>query len=385
MEILTRHERTFRSNVSRSSDRLTPTKAISQLRFNAMNMRVTKKSIGSKAWMEELLGAVRLMEIPELLHLVGTTSRPRTPEFIQRRQYASVQSWIQSAYLNPHKKRMGKPQRLTQRVGKAVKLMRQCPRSWTSWTTVVTSVATTKENSLKQIEADGKQLASFIERRFENAVYLLIPEVDLVLAMNIQSGLFPIAQWNRDLDPNQVVYKNHFHCVIYVPGMKPDEIEHAFKFTSNGKRSRLYSGANQVRALHVDVEPGSRDNTPDIFGCAGYSEKRHFRPVVNHRMLESFAEWLWLTDKIESNPNLVIVGGMRRGIKRYCRICETTFPLEEKCQCKPVFKVVEDFYDAPLETSTSDNINQTEIDNSNRASGEDTLNCSEPSYCNKTG
>ncbi len=55
---------------------------------------------------------------------------------------------------------------------------------------------------------------------------------------------------------------------------KPTEIERAFKCTANGKRSRFYSGASQVRAIPVEAAPGFKDGTPDVEGISGYATKQ---------------------------------------------------------------------------------------------------------------
>ncbi|PID46351.1 MAG: hypothetical protein CSB47_04570 [Proteobacteria bacterium] len=76
----------------------------------------------------------------------------------------------------------------------------------------------------------------------------MFPEVDLKVAKDVDAALLPQAEWKLDFDPKQRIFKVHFHGLIFVPGFKPTEIERAFKCTANGKRSRFYSGASQVRA-----------------------------------------------------------------------------------------------------------------------------------------
>lgn len=380
-----RQEKAFQNNISVADDRMAPSKITSALRYNAQNMRVGKKKIGSKKWTDGLLNTTRLMAYPELDHVIGTGDAPITPEFISRRNNLQNQSRTRSTDEGSHEYCPGARQKLTKRGYKAMVALRKCPRVWTSSVTVVTSIATTKEAAVEQIETDGRQLGSFIERRFDNAAYVLVPEVDLILAKNVAANLFPDARWMRDLAPNQIVYKVHSHCVIYVPNMGSGKVEQAFKFTKSGKRSRLYAGANRVRALPVDVEPGNHDDRPDVIGCIGYAEKRHYRPAITDRMLETFPEWLWLTDKIEANPNLMVIGGMRRGIKDYCRHCETYFPLEEKCQCEPIISVIDDRYDdAPSDGITSVGICSQELGNDNIDNGKISLNCSGASHWNKT-
>lgn len=152
---------------------------------------------------------------------------------------------------------------------------------------------------------------------------VLFPEVDQKVAKNVDTALIPRVGWKVVYDPDQRIYKIHFHGLIYVPGFSPSGIEEAFRINKNGKRNRSYSGANQVRVIPVDEAPGYDDGTPDVEGVAGYSTKYQCRPPVMARMLEGFVSWLVVTYAIINNPKTTVVVGARKGIKVKCEACDT--------------------------------------------------------------
>ena len=93
----------------------------------------------------------------------------------------------------------------------------------------------------------------------------------------------------------------------------------------------------------MDSEPGSRTATPDVLGVAGYATKTQFRPPVDTRMLEGFAEWVWLTHMITSDSSLIKIGGVNTGIHHYCKSCDTYHQPDDDCGCEPLF-VEDDFF-----------------------------------------
>lgn len=209
--------------------------------------------------------------------------------------------------------------------------MRTCDHQWCSALTVNTSYALSREEALEAFRVDAKRLAQFIRRRFPDAIFVLEPEFDQKLVKDVQCDRYANANWKAGLDPQQQVYTVHFHGVIYVPGMKPEEVELAFERTANGKRSRHYGGASQVRALPMELEPET--DIPDVENFLRYAEKCHFRPPVLERMLEGAAEWFWLTDKIQSDSSLIVLGGTRKPVQIYCSECKTKFAKHTACKC----------------------------------------------------
>lgn len=307
MSCMPAFDRTYRRNISVATDRVPFGRNVQSIEFTCANLRVGKQKIGDRSWVNLLLAGTRLLGQPELVDLVGTLQSPKVPEFMRgkRPQGKSVQS--------PTKVR----KRVSERSYKGVKALQQCPVAQTSSVTVITSLVTSRHDALNRIEADGKRLASFIERRFSNAVYMLMPEVDLKLAKDVKRHMVPNTEWITSLDQNQIVYKVHFHCVVHVPDFDSEKLAKAFRVTNGGKRSRLYSGLNQVRAISIKSDPNETDDIPDAQGCAGYAQKSHYRPPVEYRMLEGFPEWLWLQDKIASNPKFIVLGGIHRRNKQF--------------------------------------------------------------------
>lgn len=173
--------------------------------------------------------------------------------------------------------------------------------------TVVTDIACSKEDALSLVQTTGNQLDRFIRRRFNDAVWLMFPEVNVKLARDIADGLVVHRDWRRGLSGDRLVYKVHFHGMIYTPGMSSRDLEQAFRFGRSGKRFRHFSGHNQVRAIDMreNLESG-----PDVEGVSGYATKNHFKPPVASRMLEGAAEWVWLTYQILSDSRLVKIGGV---------------------------------------------------------------------------
>jgi hypothetical protein len=208
--------------------------------------------------------------------------------------------------------------------------------------TVVTTPALSRQAALTAIAEDGKKLAAHIERRFPKAIYILVPEVDILLAKNVSASLFADARWKKGLGRHQIIYKVHFHNIICVPSMTTAEVQSAFYVTPTGKRSKNYAGANQVRALEISNEESDTTKGSDIYNCFGYATKGHFRPPVMDAMSECFAEWLLLTDEISSNQKLIVTGGSVRGIFKYCSECNFYYRPDDSCKCKSTITIDDD-------------------------------------------
>ena len=195
-------------------------------------------------------------------------------------------------------------------------VLMDAPLGQLGFATVVASFEGTEEEAIAEAEKQAKRLEQFIRRRFKDAVSLMFPEVDLKVAKDVNAALLPTVGWKLRFDPKQRIFKIHFHGLIYVPGYNPSDIEQAFKRTANGKRSRLYSGANQVRVIPVEEAPGFDDGTPDVEGDAGYSNKYVYNPPVKARMFEGLASWLIVIDAILKNSKTIVVTGVRAGVRK---------------------------------------------------------------------
>ena len=331
---------TFQRNRS-VGPRLTPRRRITSLQFNILNMRIKQHAIGSPKWWKSLISGMVKLGCEELADIPFSYGKPT---FLRRKGVDWHDLWYKTGKDNPKRKRRGEPPRFSRRVTKAVNTLRETPKGRVAFLTTINAIGLSAWEALDLVGSEGRRLESFIRRRFPHAVFVLFPEVDLLLAKNVKTDLLPDRSWRRNTPDNHVVYKIHLHGLISVPGMTPPEVERAFKFTKSGKRSRLYSGNNQVRALPLEKEPGSRSSTPDVLGIAGYATKLHYRPPVKERMLEGFAEWVWLNHRITSDAGLIRTGGTNHAVMDYCRDCECHFPIGDLCKCEPVFEQ-DDFYE----------------------------------------
>jgi len=323
----------FKNDFRVALDQLSPDQTIRPLQYNARNRRLGKQRLGGNKWLAYIIDHMRDMDYAELRSIIGTTGSPVIPEFISRRQKQAVSLRKgASPTVSAPSERPGCPQRLRDRAQGVADLIRDCDRRWTAAVTVNTSYALTKEQAIEAFYKDAKRLEQFIRRRFPDAIFVLEPEFDQKLVKDVQRDRYAKANWKLGLDPNQQIYTIHFHGVIYAPGLKPKQIGQMFKLTANGKRSRFYSGATQVRALPLYEETGT-DDKPDVYNFLLYAEKCHYRPPVMKRMLEGAAEWLWLTDKIQTDPQLIILGGTRKPIRIHCPTCNANFDINDSCNC----------------------------------------------------
>jgi hypothetical protein len=240
-----------------------------------------------------------------------------------------------------------------------MKVLRGAPLSRTGFITVVASFEGSEEQAILAAEKEARRLDAFLRRRFDHPVCLLFPEIDQKVAKEVDAALIPKTKWKLEYDEKQRIFKIHFHGVIYVPGLSPDEIEQAFQTNQNGKRNKLYSGANQVRVIPVREAPGFDDGTPDIEGCCGYATKYHYNPPVKERMLEGFVSWLIVTDAIIQNPRSIVCVGIQSGIQKLCKACETYHEIDSSCACEPILQQDETFYsDIP---SLSNHVHDYEV------------------------
>jgi hypothetical protein len=194
--------------------------------------------------------------------------------------------------------------------------------------TVVTTIQFSHDDAIKAALYDVTQLDQLIRRRIPGAMYILIPEVDSYLVQDVDVGLMPDATWKNGVDPNLICHKVHIHAPIFAPGHTAASLEKVFTTTATGKRSRLYSGANQVRVIDTRIIEVNGQKVPDVRGCVGYGRKSHYRPPVDDRMMEGAPEWFLIADAIASNPKMVKIGGLRKanrkpGVSRKGAIAES--------------------------------------------------------------
>ncbi len=258
---------------------------IGPLAFNIANMRLAQHKIGTEAWWRSFWLQMTALGYREL---EGLLSAPEGASQLR----AAIET---KGHLS------------TTRVKRASAKLLECPSQDVSFVTVITDIARTKEEALALLKSTGDQLDRFIRRRFPKAIWLMIPEVDTLLADDIADGLVVHSGWRTGLRGDRRVYKVHFHGMIYVPGMTQKQVERAFRFGRSGKRLKRYSGHNQVRAKEMNADA---NGAPDVEGIKGYATKCHYRPPVKSRMLEGAAEWVWLTYHILSDDKLIKIGGV---------------------------------------------------------------------------
>lgn len=258
---------------------------VGALAFNIANMRLAQHKIGTEAWWRSFWHQMVGMGYRDLEGILSATEGA-----------SELRSAIES-----------KGHLSTMRVERASAKLLECPQQDVYFVTVITDIARTKEEALALLKSTGGQLDRFIRRRFPNAIWLMIPEVDILLADKIADGLVVHSGWRAGLRGERRVYKVHFHGVIYAPGLSREQVEEAFHVGRNGKRLKRYSGHNQVRAKEMNA---NANGAPDVEGVKGYAAKFHYRPPVVPRMLEGAAEWVWLTYHILSDDKLIKIGGV---------------------------------------------------------------------------
>lgn len=347
---MTMTKKTFAANASAGPTML-PQGRVTSLQFNVWNMQVGRHKIGSSRWWSALIKNLVKLGYSELANVPFFRGKPA---FLRGKHNSLRGLWNKSANTCPGKKRRGQPPRFNRRVMRILDLLKKCPLGYVSFVAVVTSIALTKEEALAFAKRDGERIDRFIRNRFDHPIWIMMPEVDLHLAKPIRTDLLADRAWRVGVADNRMVYKVHFHGIIYVPAKTASDVEAAFKTGRNGKRSKVYSGNNQVRAIQMDREPGNRTPTPDVYGVAGYATKTHYKPPVDRRMLEGFGEWVWLNHMITSDASLIRIGGFNAGIHHYCKSCDTHHRSDDDCECEPLI-VEDDFYgfdDEPDATSS---------------------------------
>lgn len=289
-----------------------PSSPLFELAYNIENMKLGKMELGSKKWWNFIAKVIHQLEYADLDHVFNGRF---LPQFIADRLDPEYRKWATSRMQARNERREGQSLQYNRRIIRAMQVLMDAPLGQLAFATVVASFEGTEEEAIAEAEKQAKRLGQFIRRRFKDAVSLMFPEVDLKVAKDVSASLLPTVGWKLRFDPKQRIFKIHFHGLIYVPGYSPSDIEQAFKRTANGKRSRLYSGANQVRVIPVEEAPGFNDGTPDVEGIAGYSNKYVYNPPVKARMFEGLASWLLVTDAILKNSKTIVVTGVRAGVR----------------------------------------------------------------------
>lgn len=332
---------------------MTPNPRIGSLQFNIWNMQVGSLKVGTRQWWNAMLRTLNDVGFDELASVASYRGKPW---FLRNHGnfYKQLSSRIGSNNTGKHKPKLV-PQ-TTMRLERALSRAGKCNRNRMSFLTVVTSVALTKESALEHVKAEGNRLDRFIRNRFPHAIWIMFPEVDLKLAKNVSRDLIPDRSWKRGVGDNHLVYKVHFHGMIYVPSMDNRQVERSFLIGRSGKRSKVFSGTSQVRALEVNQSSVGNEADPDVMGITGYSTKCHFKPPVETRMIEGFAEWVWLTDKIMSDQSLILIGGTRGEIQEYCGRCQCHSPKGTICSCSMDSKTESDSGSTEAQSDSNDSV-----------------------------
>ncbi len=271
---------TFAKNIS-AAPVMTKTKRMTSLQYNIANMKLGRLEMGSPKWIKLATKIAKHLNYPEIAN-VGI--RYGKPWFLAQRT-------------------------LPTKVERMEGLIRQCPSQEVCAITVVTSIAKSKEEALAIVQCDADSLDRYIRRRFSDALWVLLPEVDIKLASDVSPDVLSDRSWSEEIAENQLVYFIHFHGVLHVAGLQRDGIEEGFNKYRNGKRVTRFSGSRQVRVQNLRERDGVINLQQEVKSIIGYGTKRHFRPPTKQRMHEGYVEWMWLTDKIASNTCLIRTGG----------------------------------------------------------------------------
>lgn len=305
------------------------------LEWNIRNMRLSQHPKGSAAWIKSATSSVLALGHPELEGIPIVRGKPA---FLANAGNLIRKEWNKSERINFKRINHGYGTRFSKRVVRAMRCLEDCPIENVGFITPVVAYVTTKEEALALARSAGAKLSRFIRNRFPHAIWLLFPEVDEVTVGSVADNILVDRGWKQGLSDKTLVYKVHFHGAIYVPGSDVSAIEAGFCFYRSGKRVRHYCGVNQVRVLPIRPDPDQTDPRPDIVGVSGYSTKKHCRPACDARMLEGYAEWMWLTHQIASDESLVQIGGVTSGIYEYCSACDHYYPRGDDCRCESVVR-----------------------------------------------
>lgn len=289
--------------------------SVSALGFHFAAMRSSLPKIGSVAWRTTLLNETRSLAQPELIPIIGTMENPINPFKVyvgspkdEGRVFQKCPNpdWVEPAIRKyPAKHFHGK-------IEAAISILEKCDPEFTSFLTVVTDVCTDYQVAYESIERSKKQFQQLLNRRFPGHIALIFFESIQKQAKDVDRALIPNNAWARGISDNRIVYVNHFHGVVFTPGVRRVDLADAIRINPNGKRSSLYSGSNQVHVqpLRQVLEAGK--TVLDVRGVSGYSTKNHFKPIVTDHQLEGFPEWLLIQDQIVNNSGSLLISGMRK-------------------------------------------------------------------------
>lgn len=285
--------------------------------FDGINGAVAAHAKGSKRWKKAIPAQVRKLRIGALEPILGTPEKPKTPDWwdgkVRKRKPSRPcpnPEWKKPA------KKPSNQSKLSPRFDAAITAIGSMGTQHQFFLTVVTTIQFSHEDAIAAALHDVTQLDQLIRRRIPGAMYILTPEVDLYMVRDLDAGLLPDATWRNGLDPSMICYKVHIHAPVFAPGHTAASLEKVFTTTATGKRSRLYSGANQVRVIDTHIIEVNGQQVSDIRGCVGYSRKSHYRPPVDKRMMEGAPEWFLVADEIASNPKMIKIGGLRKARRK---------------------------------------------------------------------
>lgn len=317
-----------------AQDHLPFNRRVTQLEYNMMNLSVGRNPLGGNKSRSQLLYTLRLMDYDDLRPIIGTKDNPLLPSFWKKLS-ASPNKW-RSLFDKATSKQGadGLSPQLPSRIMVAADTLKQCPREFTSWMTIVTSPCLTYQDALVNAEKDAERLERMFRARHPDGIMAITAEVDVKRVKEVPDGLFRNTKWRRGLGPNQIVYIVHFHGVGYAPGILPSEMQDSFVRTPSGKWSKFYAGKNQVRCLPLYEQSENEPERDDIENCFRYAVKCHYRPPSKKRMLEIAPQWLLLTDMIHSNKKLTRIVGLRKPIRIKCDQCSSAYDQGTECGCK---------------------------------------------------
>ena len=304
----------YARNVS-TGPRMQTAKRVSSLELNLANIWVGQEDIRRVAWQKRLGAVYRSIQGPEFVDVPFSNGRPW---FMGRKGQLQLELVAGRYQLGQARNSPGR-YACSHTVLAVLDVLRDYPVENIVFLTVVTAICLTKEEAIATVEKSSDALGRTIANRFDQPVWAMFPEVDLVLASKINEGLLPGPSQLRDVEENRLVYKVHFHGLFAAPDITPKFVEQAFKRTPSGKLCKNYAGANQVRAISVRPVEAEGRTVPDVEGVVGYSTKTHFRPPVESRMFEGFPEWVWIVDQIKQNPRFISSGNHRdREVPQVC-------------------------------------------------------------------
>ncbi|WP_281857378.1 hypothetical protein [Litoreibacter halocynthiae] len=305
------HMRPYPFDKTESDDFVQPTARVTSLMNNLFNMQVTNQPIGSETWMKSALRMLRRYVYTELEEIIGTIENPIVPFFIAKRSRPELKKWTKARSTDGSEQDDHPFPHPSSRVRKAVDWLSRMPLGQSAFITVITSVQLTYWDALIAAKKDGQRLVNLLNRRLkgEKHSFIIVPEVDLVTVGDIADGLMGTADWKSGLGTNRVVYKVHFHGVLFVDGMVVDDIQHILTHSNRNRRTKVFFGLNRIRSVPLYKHPQHEDRN-DAGGCVGYSLKQHYRPTNRYRHLETMPEWFILNFAMEADASLIRTSGI---------------------------------------------------------------------------